>query len=686
MSSMAVVGVLSAGVIRVVSTHRALHEEVVRFVQHDIELADDADDLIGALTEIEAGRNGYLLTQDPYWKDRFERGQRMLENKVTETQVTVEGGNDARERDTLVEFRGLLRSWLSEGGDSTTRLSAEKFAESKQLMEDMRRLLTKLRDDTVKLARDRKRSVEREITQVERESASILGMGIVLALLSGVWIARDIAASAARLSLAMEATGRLETFPPLPERADELGRLGESLEKMAGVLLEKDATLRATLREREETLVELQRVNQTLHERDVLARGYADFVRELKTLDLRVLMSNGLESLVRLGHALLGVVYLVSDAGELVPSLGVGPSGRTPLGDLFSTKGLAATVSQNKKPMFLSEKELGEGAAMVDLGVGKAPLRWVLAHPISENEGEAGAIVLGGAGVLPEERRELLLDAARQLSVGLHNAVTHERLRERTRMLVAQGESLAEANRVKTGFLTSMSHELRTPLHAIIGFADLLLSSPKESLSPRARESLERIHRNGENLLGLINDVLDLAKVEAGRAEVTFAETSMVDLVRESVGEVESLRAGRDLVLKVEAPASPVSIDTDPKRVRQILVNLVGNAIKFTDHGEVVVRLTVLAHEVQLAVSDTGIGIAPKDLESLFQDFHQIDKGDGRRYEGAGVGLALSRRLAWALGGDIRVVSELGKGSTFTLVLPKKKTRHPSVPPNGELA
>jgi signal transduction histidine kinase len=227
---------------------------------------------------------------------------------------------------------------------------------------------------------------------------------------------------------------------------------------------------------------------------------------------------------------------------------------------------------------------------------------------------------------------------------------------------------------VKTEFLASMSHELRTPLSAILGFADLLITSPKEQLSPRARESLERIKRNGEHLLGLINDVLDLAKAEAGRVDVRPAPVNLSQLARSCVAEVESLRVGKDLKLLAEgAEAGDVSliIVTDAQRVRQILLNLLSNAIKFTDRGEVVLSVRATTNEVNLSVRDTGIGIAADALKELFQEFHQLEAGDGRRYEGTGVGLALSRRLARALGGDIEVKSREGEGSTFTLVLPR---------------
>jgi signal transduction histidine kinase len=236
-------------------------------------------------------------------------------------------------------------------------------------------------------------------------------------------------------------------------------------------------------------------------------------------------------------------------------------------------------------------------------------------------------------------------------------------------MLADQGNTLTKANRVKTEFLTSMSHELRTPLSAIIGFADLLISSPRENLSTRARESIERIKRNGEHLLSLINDVLDLAKAEAGKVDIRLMNLPL--LIRSCVAEVESLRGEKDLRLAADVGEAILETMTDSQRVRQILLNLLSNAIKFTERGEVVVTVHFGTDDIQVAVRDTGLGIPASALPELFRDFKQLDAGDGRRYPGTGIGLALSRRLARALGGEIEVRSRAGEGSTFTLVLPR---------------
>jgi signal transduction histidine kinase len=388
---------------------------------------------------------------------------------------------------------------------------------------------------------------------------------------------------------------------------------------------------------------------------------------------------------VSLADAQVGVVYLLDDADRLVPVQGTASDGRAIEGRMFGAEGLPRSVMERREPIYLRAEALADPLPALDLGVGHAPLRWVLAYPVAIATEGAGAMVLAGIVEPAADTVDFVREAARQLAVALHNAWTHDRLREKSVALAEQGERLAHANKVKTEFLASMSHELRTPLSAILGFADLLITSPKEQLSTRARESLERIKRNGEHLLGLINDVLDLAKAEAGRIEVRLAPVNMSHLARACVAEVDSLRTGKDVRLVAEVGDAPLEAVTDAQRVRQVLLNLLSNAIKFTDRGEVVLSLRATSTEIRLAVRDTGIGIPAHALHELFQEFHQLEAGDGRRYDGTGVGLALSRRLARALGGEIEVRSGEGEGSTFTLVLPRIAPQAPvdHAPPPG---
>ncbi|MBB3232808.1 ATP-binding protein [Halomonas stenophila] len=230
-----------------------------------------------------------------------------------------------------------------------------------------------------------------------------------------------------------------------------------------------------------------------------------------------------------------------------------------------------------------------------------------------------------------------------------------------------------EASQAKSEFLANMSHEIRTPLTAVLGFADLLLD-PKLNESDRLNY-LQAIRRNGQHLLSLINDILDLSKLQADKIQIERATFSLHQLLHEvaSIMQVRAYEKGLDFDVRYTTPM-PREIDNDVMRIRQILLNLLGNAIKFTREGEVVLTCRCLdpgteSSRLELAVTDTGIGMHPDDIDRLFQPFNQANPATTREYGGTGLGLAICRSLADALGGDIRVDSSPGQGSTFILVL-----------------
>ena len=232
------------------------------------------------------------------------------------------------------------------------------------------------------------------------------------------------------------------------------------------------------------------------------------------------------------------------------------------------------------------------------------------------------------------------------------------------------------ATRAKSEFLANMSHEIRTPMTAILGFTELLLEHEKvDSNSKENVEALETIQRNGQYLLRLINDILDLSKIESGKFEVERFECSPSAILAEVVSLMRVRAEAKGIPLKVrfEGPV-PATIQSDPTRVRQILINLVGNAIKFTEVGSVGVSLSMLddsqgSPRVRFDVTDTGIGMTPEQVSRLFRPFGQVDSSTTRKYGGTGLGLSISKRLAQMLGGDITVTSDPGRGSTFTLTV-----------------
>ena len=229
---------------------------------------------------------------------------------------------------------------------------------------------------------------------------------------------------------------------------------------------------------------------------------------------------------------------------------------------------------------------------------------------------------------------------------------------------------LEEVSQHKSAFLANMSHELRTPLNAVLGYAELLVDGIYGELPERPKGVVERIQNNGRHLLALINDVLDLAKIEAGQLNLTIEDYSLGEVVDSVVAATEPLAAAKRLKFTATVQPGLPMARGDARRVSQVLLNLVGNAIKFTDQGEVAIGAAVEGRQFVLSVRDTGPGIADADQERIFGEFQQIDNTNTRKQGGTGLGLAISKRMIEMQGGVISVESVLGAGSTFRVVLP----------------
>jgi len=249
---------------------------------------------------------------------------------------------------------------------------------------------------------------------------------------------------------------------------------------------------------------------------------------------------------------------------------------------------------------------------------------------------------------------------------------TAEELQEQNVELELQGEQVKEANRLKSEFLSNMSHELRTPLNSVMALSRVLIMQAKEKLSEEEASYLEIIERNGKQLLNLINDILDLAKIESGRMDVSpgiFSPKATIETIVESL---EPLAENKGIDINQNIPDDLIKIESDEFRVHQILQNIMGNAVKFTNQGSVTVSASSDAEKITIRIKDTGIGISEKDRRHIFDEFRQVDGSSARRFEGTGLGLTIAHKAARMLGGNISVESALGRGSTFTVTLPIK--------------
>jgi signal transduction histidine kinase len=295
----------------------------------------------------------------------------------------------------------------------------------------------------------------------------------------------------------------------------------------------------------------------------------------------------------------------------------------------------------------------------------KSGVRALLAVPLLHQDEVVGALVVRRRqpGVFPDPIVNLMQTFANQSAIAVHNArLFHE--------IEAKGREIEIASQHKSQFVANMSHELRTPLAAMLGYAELLQEGIYGALPEKAPQVLARIQSNGKHLLGLINTVLDISKIESGQFKLNLSEyalSSMVETVRVAT---ESLAAGKKLAFHAEvAKGLPHGLG-DEQRLTQVLLNLVGNAIKFTDTGEVRIRASVADGRFTVAVSDTGPGIPPEEQDMVFEKFHQIDNSNTKAKGGTGLGLAIAKDIVEMHGGRIWVESTLGKGATFRMELP----------------
>ena len=275
----------------------------------------------------------------------------------------------------------------------------------------------------------------------------------------------------------------------------------------------------------------------------------------------------------------------------------------------------------------------------------------------------------------------MVRDVANQLAVALHHArlraalerhgrELEEQIRVRTAELERARERAEEADQLKSVFLATMSHELRTPLNSILGFTGILLQQLPGPLNVEQREQLTMVRTGGRHLLALINDVLDLSKIEAGQLEVRTEPFDAPAAVARAVDSVRPRAASKGLSLEVTVGPGAGRVVGDARRLEQVALNLLSNAVKFTEHGGVRVEVAVHGTELEVLVADTGAGVAPDELRHLFRPFHQASNGLSRQHEGTGLGLSISKRLVELMGGTLSVRSRVGIGSTFGFRVP----------------
>jgi len=389
------------------------------------------------------------------------------------------------------------------------------------------------------------------------------------------------------------------------------------------------------------------------------------------TLELQTVLSTIVAKAVQLSDTDAGSIYVHDEAQQefqLQANYGMSDDLIAALKDHHTdisgaVAGAAKRGEPDQVPDMQAEPHIPANEIMLQAGY-----RARLLVPLMRFNEVMGALVVRrkAPGEFSKNTIDLLRTFAAQSVLAIQNARLFQEIEEK-------GRQLELASQHKSQFVASMSHELRTPLNAIIGLTEMMVTNAARFGTEKAAEPLKRVHRAGQHLLGLINQVLDLSKIEAGKLELNPESVSLAPLIDEVVGTARQLAQQNKNNLVVEAQEKLGVLTVDPMRLRQILLNLLSNACKFTSQGEVKLRVRKVAdgrNWVEFAVADTGIGMTPEQQAKLFEEFTQADSSTARRYGGTGLGLAITRKLARMMGGDVTVASEPGKGSVFTVRLP----------------
>jgi signal transduction histidine kinase/CheY-like chemotaxis protein len=504
-------------------------------------------------------------------------------------------------------------------------------------------------------------------------SIAVLVLGLVLATLASIALARRMVAPIRALQAGAARVGKGELDYRIEIRTgDEVQALAEEFNHTAAQLQESQRGLEEKVEERTRALASANaEINRSLEEMQALGEvGKA----VSSTLDMDTVLVTIITHAVLLSKADAGgTIYEYDEAaGVFAPRANYGLSdaivsalrdSRIRLGD--TTVGRCAV---ERRPVQIPDLEADAEYRLRDLLL-REGVRALVAVPMLREDKVIGALVIRRktAGEFPEPVIKLLQTFAGQSVLGIVNARLFEETREKS-------QQLEVASQLKSQFLANMSHELRTPLNAIIGVTEMLHEDAVDLKREDELEPLERVLRAAKHLLALINEILDLSKIEAGKMDIhidSFAIRPLVDDVVQTISTL-AVKNGNEVV--VDCAADIGTMSADQTRIRQALLNLASNANKFTEKGTVTIaarRTTEAGGEwVTMAVTDTGIGLTPEQMGKLFQDFVQADASTTRKYGGTGLGLAISRRFCQMMGGDITVTSVPGRGSTFTLRLP----------------
>ncbi len=661
--------------------------ETHRSVMHTIGVRAHVQEILGLLRDIQAVEMGYAATGDNSYKSEFERLRQRLQVLAVQLPGLVD--DDAGQSERAVSLQHRVVDWLN----SSPVNQPSHVPSQKELIE-----LIEGHHGSIDLAQIRS-SMEEFVAQehglleqriqandaARRRNMAVVLIGSSVAILTffvlTVWLTRSLIDPIQELTKAMERIQKGDLGARVTARGqDELGQLGHGFNAMAA---------------------SLQRNAWELQKRDVQA-GILQVAEVLAASnDLPHLLDRALARVLEVSHCEAGAIWIRSHEDEALRALAAIGTGDK-LGDraVRPGEGILGRVAQTQIAYF-TQADSEDAPLMIQHWIGERRPSELAYVPLTAGPELVGVLTLASAGRFDDQTKNLLRIVAGQIGASIRDALFHQLLRRQAVELETRNTKLAEqqaeierqnrelriASQLKSEFLANMSHELRTPLTIILGFSGTLLRGAQGALNEDQADSLRRVHENARHLLSLINDILDLSKIEAGQMEVDFQPFDLASCLHATLDNFQALAASKGLFLEEALERDlPGRVISDETRIQQIVTNLLSNAVKFTEAGKVVLAARARgADQVEIEVRDTGPGIDPEDIPKIFEQFRQLDGRTTRKSGGTGLGLSIVKKLVELLGGSIEVQSQRGQGSRFLVripITPGSATMRPSVPPS----
>ena len=455
--------------------------------------------------------------------------------------------------------------------------------------------------------------------------------------------------------------------------SDAIGLLARTINAMAEKIQAAIRKLEIQHNDLEHSKAMLAEKNAILEHEFNRQEAFGRYLASLNAVDVNSVAERTLDYMMEEADLQLGVFYLRDELTKNLTPIaqrGIDPDALMSMVSQSSQNGFPGQVANRR--YWLSIRKIDRAALpTVQVGFAEASIQCIIGIPVIFQSDVLGVIVLAALHQIDDSTKRMLESAVDALGNALSSAMSYNTVQRQALQLEQANRELVEADRLRSEFVANMSHELRTPLNSVIGFSGLLQKNRQGSLTANDLSYAEKINRNGKHLLNLINDILDLSKIEAGRMDVSLRTVAIESIIGEVIDMLKPQADEKGIRLVSQIDRKLPLVRTDSEKLKRVLINLVGNAIKFTNQGHVKIRLLVNHKQgIQIDVEDTGIGIPKDKLEVIFQPFRQVDSSTTREYGGTGLGLAITESIVELMQGSITVSSEPERGSTFTVTLP----------------